>query len=177
MPAEGLEDFCEGLRSWWGWQASAGGCWGLPADPPPPPSHPAAAFLHPPHSHCQLLSLLRACQLPSFPAGWVWDWEEPSRQAAQETSQKNTNIFSSRIEHFRQCCQKNPPQTQQTRELCPKKRILDPMETARWNDVRGWEVNWKRCREGPPGRSGEQRKPAESQVCFHSWDECWGEVG
>lgn len=74
----------------------------LMADPPPPPPPHSPAFLPLAHPCCQLLSL---------PTGRVWDWAEPSRQAAQEMSHKNTNIFPSRTERFRQCCKKETKTT------------------------------------------------------------------
>lgn len=181
MPAKGLEDFHEGLCSRWGWQASVklagGGAWQtlllLPRTPLKPSSTRSALAA----SSSPSLGLVS-----SLPSPWAECEIEkilPGKQPRKR--RRRTPTFFPAELNISGNVAKKKPQTQQTRGLtrmvCSKERILDPMKTARWNGVRGWEANWETCREGPPGWSGEKRKPVERQLCFHSRHECWGEVG
>lgn len=165
MPAKGLEDFHEGLCSRWGWQASAKlagrGWWQtlvlLPRTPLKPSSTRSALAA----SSSPSLGLVS-----SLPSPWAECEIEkilPGKQP-RKRHRRTPTFFPAELNISGNVAKKKP-QTQQTRGL------------TRWNGVRGWEANWETCREGPPGWSGEKRKPAERQLCFHSRHECWGEVG
>lgn len=172
MPAEGLEDFHEGLLFQWGRQAPAR----LAADRTSSSSLAAHCSLSPP----ALLPLpaplpphgLRA---PFLPCGQSVRLRRSFPRSSPRSITEEHQPFFQQNRIFQAMLPKTPTQPQQTRELCPKGRILDPVKTARRNEVRGWRdaeavhQGGQDCRES---LLKARCAPTPSTSAEGRWDRC-----